>query len=392
MFHTDSPATTEPPKAPSRVARVLTSLVMAVVLFASGVGIGWLVSSVPTDERGAEPVATIAGATTPTTEAEGNSTESTRAPAPSGELDPPVVTPPEIEEGEEPVADIAQAILPSMVQIELLDQAGTTIGVGSGVIYDPNGFILTAAHVVEGSNIVRVKLNDGTVLDADVVGSDTTNDIAVVEIARKDLDAAALAVGEPLRAGQLAIAVGSPWGLDATVTAGIVSAVNRPIRANTGNFFVNMIQTDASINPGNSGGALVDRSGKVIGINVSIYSTTGANDGVGFAVPIDRAFRVATALTDGGQFVPGLLGVMGKDAGVNETAGAVITSVNPGSAADDAGIRIGDAVVSLNGELVAGIDDLSAQVRSYQAGETVVVNVIRDGEQMELGVTLGAAE
>jgi S1-C subfamily serine protease len=265
------------------------------------------------------------------------------------------------------------------------------IGVGSGVIYDPDGYILTAAHVVEGANIFRVKLYDGTVLDATVVGADSANDIAVVQVQREGLEAAALAVGEPLRAGQLAIAVGSPWGLDATVTAGIVSAVNRPILANSGGFYVNMIQTDASINPGNSGGALVNREGKIIGINVSIYSTSGANDGVGFAVPIDRAFRVATALTDGGAFEPGLLGVRGSYASVNETPGAVITEVSAGSAADDAGIRIGDVVVSLNDQAVTGIDDLSALVRSYQAGETVVVGIIRDGEPMELGVTLGSA-
>jgi S1-C subfamily serine protease len=392
MYESHDTLTTETPARPPtrRLARVLGSLVMAVALFASGVGIGWLVSSEPANsDDSAAAIITNTGATTSTTaQAAGDNSV---APPSVYSAEPPVATAPQIAQGEEPVADIAEAVLPSMVQIELLDQTGAQLGVGSGVIYDPDGYILTAAHVVEGANIVRVKLNDGTVLDATVVGSDTTNDIAVVQVQRDGLEAAALALGEELRAGQLAIAVGSPWGLDSTVTAGIVSAVNRPLLANTGSFFVNMIQTDASINPGNSGGALVNRDGKIIGINVSIYSTSGANDGVGFAVPIDRAFRVATALTDGGTFVPGLLGVRGSAAGVNETPGAVISEVTPGSAADDAGIRIGDVIVALNGQDVTGIEDLSALVRSYQAGETVVVDVIRGGEQVQLGVTLGAA-
>lgn len=390
MYQTENPVTAEATKSPSRFVRVLTSLLMAMVLFASGVGIGWLVSSQPagSDDPTAAPVSANTSATTTATAPADESVDSTNVPS---QLEPPVVTAPDIQEGEEPVADIAQAVLPSMVQIQLLDQAGNGVGVGSGVIYDPNGYILTAAHVVEGGAVVRVKLSDGTVLDAEVVGSDVANDIAVVRVNRGDLAAGALAVGGELRAGQLAIAVGSPWGLDSTVTAGIVSAVNRPILSNSGNFYVNMIQTDASINPGNSGGALVNRNGQVIGINVSIYSTSGANDGVGFAVPIDRAFRVASALTDGGRFVPGLLGVKGKEAGVNEIPGAVVTEVGAGTAADDAGMRIGDVVTAVNGQAVAGIDDLSALVRSFEAGETVVVEVIRDGAPLELGVTLGAA-
>lgn len=389
MFETPTtPMPAEEVQSPQRrFARVLSGILAASLLFASGVGIGWLVSSEP------------AGTATPSVQDVVDTSTSVAAgvrateAAPNTNETPPVVTTPSIVEGEEPVADIAAAVLPSMVQISLLDSAGNQLGVGSGVVYDPDGYILTAAHVVEGTwSTLNVKLNDGTVLAAEVVGSDTANDIAVLSIDRADLPAAALAVDEQLRVGQLAIAIGSPWALDATVTAGIVSAVNRPLPSQVGQFYVNMIQTDAAINPGNSGGALVDRQGRVIGINVSIYSSTGANDGVGFAVPIDRAFRVANALTSGGQFIPGLLGVTGDYAGIDETPGAVITDVNPGSAAEDAGLLVDDVVISINDHPVTGIDDLAAQVRSYQAGDTVVLDVVRGGETIQVPVTLGAAE
>ncbi len=382
MYDTPTDVTTSNIERPRRSTRILSGILGAALLFASGLGIGWLVSSEPAAT--VEPIAQGVVATSTSTAP----ASIERAETPS----PPVVTAPLIVPGEEPIADIAQAVLPAMVQIKVLDQTGLQSGVGSGVIYDPNGHILTAAHVVDDAFGVQVRLNDGTELEAEVVGADAANDIAVVAVDRTNLPAAALALGEELRAGQLAIAVGSPWGLDSTVTAGIVSAVNRPLASQVGPFFVNMIQTDASINPGNSGGALVDRQGKVIGINVSIYSSSGANDGVGFAVPIDRAYRVATALTSGGQFVPGRLGVMGQAAEVNETPGAVITEVVSGSAAADAGLEVNDVVVSINGEPVAGIEDLAAQVRSYEAGETVVLEVIRDGETLELGATLGASE
>ncbi len=374
----DTTASRERPKG-----RVVMSLLAALVLFVSGVGIGWLVSS--------EPLASIEP-TVSEVEPTSSTSVTTAAPVVIDPVDipaPPVVTAPPIEDGDEPVADIAAAVLPSMVQIEVLDASGFPAGVGSGVIYDPDGLILTAAHVVDDASSLLVRLNDGTVIPADVVGSDSGNDIAVLEVERDGLQAAALAVGEPLRPGQLAIAVGSPWGLDATVTSGIVSAVDRPLDNNQGRL-VNMIQTDASINPGNSGGALVDRLGRVIGINVSIYSESGANDGVGFAVPIDRAYRVATALAEGGQFVPGLLGISGGDAGVGEVPGAVVGDVTPGSAAQEAGLQAGDVVVAVNEKSVTGIEDLAAEIRGFQAGETVTITFIRGEETLQAEATLGA--
>jgi putative serine protease PepD len=373
----DTTASRERPKG-----RVFMSLLAATVLFASGVGIGWLVSSEPL--AGIEPTATGVVSTSSTT-------VTTSAPAVIDPIEipaPPVVTAPPIASGDEPIADIAAAVLPSMVQIEVLDAAGFRAGVGSGVIYDPDGLILTAAHVVDGAASLLIGLNDGTVIPAEVIGSDNGNDIAVLSVDREGLQAAALAVGEPLRAGQLAIAVGSPWGLDSTVTSGIISAVDRPLENNEGRP-VNMIQTDASINPGNSGGALVDRAGRVIGINVSIFSGSGASDGVGFAVPIDRAYRVATALVEGGRFVPGLLGISGNDAGVGDAPGAVVGDITPGSAAQAAGLQSGDVVVAVNQKSVTGIEDLAAEIRGFQAGETVTLTIIRGEDTLQVEAILG---
>lgn len=355
-----------PPRATQRrLARFWSALFGALALFASGVGIGWLVTAdVPIDLT---PTA-IDVAGQPTT------TQASEAPAAPAR---------DLADGTEPVADIAEAVLPSVVQIEV----GTT-GFGTGVIYDSAGKILTAAHVVEGVSSVNIRLSDGSRLEGRVLGSDTSNDVAVIEVDRSGLPAIPLALDEEVRVGQLAVAVGSPWGLESTVTSGVVSAVNRSIAGTDG--FQNMIQTDASINPGNSGGALVDRFGRLIGINVSIYSATGANDGVGFAVPIDRAYRVAEALESGSDFVAGFLGVRGGDAGVGERAGAVVSDVTTGSAAAKAGILPGDKVVSFDGRSVTGIADLAGQVRSYQAGDTVTVGVLRDGQEMEIPITLGS--
>jgi putative serine protease PepD len=373
---------TSPRQRPA--GRLWLSLMAAFFLFASGVGIGWVVSTSPLSS---EPPAAQVVATSSTTTSTAAATPEEVAPVVVP--DPPVVTAPSIVPGEEPIADIAAAVLPSMVQIEVLDGNGFGSGVGSGVIYDPDGLIMTAAHVVDGAASLLVRLNNGATVPAEVVGSDVGNDIAVLRIEREGLQAAALAVDEILRAGQLAIAVGSPWGLDSTVTSGIVSAVDRPLPSSDGRV-VNMIQTDASINPGNSGGALVDRAGRVIGINVSIYSESGASDGVGFAVPIDRAYRVATALAAGGEFTPGLLGITGNDAGVGETPGAVVGDVTPGSAAEEAGLEFGDVVVSVGGKPVTGIEKLAAEIRGYQAGEAVVLGVIRDGDEIALEAVLDA--
>ena len=277
--------------------------------------------------------------------------------------------------GEEPVADAAAIILPSVVQI----QSGG--GVGSGVIYDSNGLILTAAHVVEGSDTVTVRFEDGEEVSGTVLGGTSGADVAVVQVERTGLPAAELALDDATQVGQLAIAVGSPWGLQGTVTSGVISAVDQPVDGNA------LLQTDAAINPGNSGGALVDREGRVLGINVSIFSMSGANDGVGFAVPIDVAADLADRVVNGESLGFAMLGVTGSDVESGQ-AGALIAEVSTDSAADEAGVEIGDLVISIDGVPVQGIEDLAAQVRSHRPGTTVDVVVVRDGGEVTLTVTL----
>jgi S1-C subfamily serine protease len=260
-------------------------------------------------------------------------------------------------------------------------QIQTQSGVGSGVIYDSNGLILTAAHVVAGSETVTVRFEDGEEIQGTVLGGTSGADVAVVQVDRSGLPAAELALDEDPRVGQLAIAVGSPWGLQGTVTSGIISAVDQPVDGNA------MLQTDAAINPGNSGGALVDRDGRVLGINVSIFSMSGANDGVGFAVPIDVAADLADRVVNGESLGFAMLGVTGSDVDSGQ-AGALISEVTPNSAADEAGVEVNDLVISIDGVSVQGIEDLAAQVRSHRPGTTVDIVVVRDGEQHTLSVTL----
>ena len=290
------------------------------------------------------------------------------------------VTAPTYAPGEEPIAEAAAVILPSVVHIQ------TTGGVGSGVIYDSEGLIVTAAHVVDGSDTVRVRFSDGEQVEGTVIGRAEQVDIAVIEVDRTGLPAATFNTNKP-RVGQTAIAVGSPWGLESTVTAGIISAVDQTNCAV--NTCASMVQTDAAINPGNSGGALVDRAGQVVGINVSIFSTSGANDGVGFAVPSDIAVTYANGIISGEPIETAFLGVQAENVNTEGQAGAQITVIVDDSGAEAAGLEMGDVIVGLDGVPVRGWDDLVAQIRSHQPNETVDVLIVRDGEEQTIQVTLG---
>lgn len=289
------------------------------------------------------------------------------------------VSSPSYMPGDEPIADAAEVILPSVVYIQ------TGSGLGSGVIYDSDGLIITAAHVVQGSDTVRIRFSDGEQVTGTVLGSAPDVDIAVIQVDRQDHPAATFSTEKP-RVGQMAIAVGSPWGLESTVTAGIISAVDQT------NCSIDtcssMVQTDAAINPGNSGGALVDRNGHVVGINVSIFTETGSNEGVGFAVPSSIAVDYAEAIISGDPLETAFLGVRGEDVATDGRSGAVIVEVTAGSAADNAGIEVDDVVVAFEGIPVLGWEDLIAQVRSHQPGETVEVIVLRDGAEQTVAVTL----
>lgn len=357
-FSEQNPA---PDGVPPRESKWFARLLLLLLVVGSVAGITWLVATSPPD---ADLV--VGGETSTTTEP----------------LEVSVTTP---VEGVEPIADAAEKILPSVVQIRTAD------GVGSGVVFD-EGLILTAAHVVESETSVQVRLEDGENVEGTVLGGTVEADIAVIQIDRTDVPVATLALDYTPRVGQTAIAVGSPWGLTSTVTAGIISAVNQPLGCGTpGGVCRSMLQTDAAINPGNSGGALLDRDGRVLGINVSIFSLSGANDGVGFAVPINVAYDIARAVIAGESIEFAFLGVVGESVTTGQ-AGALITEVMEGSAAEEAGFEVDDLVISIDGVRVQGIFDLSSQVRTHRPGELVEFTVVRDGAELTLRATLGVRE
>lgn len=290
--------------------------------------------------------------------------------------------------GDEPVADVAEAVSPAVVQLEVGQ------GLGSGVVYDAEGLILTAAHVVEGADTVAVRFSDGTSVDGEVVGTNAFSDVAVVRIEPfEDLPVAALGTSAELQPGQSVVALGSPFGLDQTVTSGIVSAVNRPAATTAG--IINMIQTDTAINPGNSGGPLVDIQGRVIGLNDQIFTQSGGSDGIGLAIPIDLAVRVGDTLVAGDPVEFGFLGVgQAQEVGSAQPgdAGAVVANVESGSAAAEAGLQEGDRVLAIDGEPVGSFEELAGIVSAETPGSTVTLLVERGGDQQEVEVVLGAAQ
>ena len=308
---------------------------------------------------------------------------------------------------DEPVARVASRVGPSVVQINVSGVQKTPFGrqkeegIGSGVIYRSDGYIITNNHVVEGSRDVEVAFADGTTERGKVVGTDPTTDIAVIKADRTGLPAASFASGDPI-VGQMAVAVGSPSGFESTVTSGIISGTGREIPAQyTGgmqdNSLVDLIQTDAAISPGNSGGALADREGRVIGINVAYLppGETGAEN-IGFAIPSDTAVSVADQIIKNGEAVHPYLGVYLSDLspetasrfGSPVDSGALVEKVQPGSPADSAGIQRGDVVISAGSEDIRSSGDLVSALRNYQPGDTVGLTVLRNGEKSRLQVHL----
>src|SRR5215207_3511060 len=308
---------------------------------------------------------------------------------------------------DEPVAKVASVLSPSVVQINVTGIQQTPFGaqkeegIGSGVIYRSDGYIITNNHVVEGSRSVEIAFADGTTERGQVVGTDPTTDIAIVKVGRSDLPAASFANGDPI-VGQMAVAVGSPSGFESTVTSGIISGTRREVPAQiTGGrqdtSLVDLIQTDAAISPGNSGGALADREGRVIGINVAYLppGQTGAEN-IGFAIPSDTAVSVADQLIEHGEAIHPYLGVYLSDL-TQETAskfgsavdsGALVEKVEPGGPADAAGIRRGDVVIAAGSEDVRSSGDLVSALRDYQPGDTVDLTILRNGEKSKHQVNL----
>ena len=320
------------------------------------------------------------------------------------------------------VESVAAKLLPSVVSI--LSISSSAEGEGSGIILSSDGLILTNNHVIEGATDLTVKFNDGTTKSATVVGADSTDDLAVIKVAGvSGLTVATLGSSANVKVGQQVVAVGSPLGLSATVTSGIVSALNRPVRTasedsqtqgqsstTTQDTVLNAIQTDAAINPGNSGGALVDMSGNVIGINSAIASLSSSSStsqsgsiGVGFAIPIDQAHRIAQEIINTGHATHAVLGASVGDApdGTSQNAqaaaaaglsvGAQISTVTTGGAAAAAGLKAGDVITKIGSTAVDSADALIATIRSQTPNGKVQVTYLRGTSTMTASVTLGSA-
>lgn len=293
----------------------------------------------------------------------------------------PVIAPPAVET-DDPAAFVAAVLSPSVVQIE------TRRGMGSGVVY-ADGLILTNHHVISGSENVQIRLSDGRTLPGQVLGSDPRTDIAVVSVGPgHGLAIATLALEDDPQVGEFTVAIGSPFELQQTVTSGIVSAVNRPVYNGSG--WNAMIQTDAAINPGNSGGALANRQGAVIGINTAIQTDglSSTNAGIGFAMPITTAHDVATRIINGEPLEPAFLGITGGEPASDEL-GVAVVEVIAGSAAQTAGIRVGDRILTIDGAPVTGFEQLAGLVQTSFPGDQVSIELVRDGRTMLIDVVLG---
>ncbi len=280
-------------------------------------------------------------------------------------------------------------------------------GTGSGFIWDNAGHVITNYHVIEKASEATVKLADGRSFKAALVGASPNHDIAVLRIGIGFKLPPPVPLGEShnLKVGQKVFAIGNPFGLDWTLTTGIVSALDRSLGEDNGNTIDHLIQSDAAINPGNSGGPLLDSAGRLIGINTAIYSPSGASAGIGFAVPVDTVNRIVPQLIKGGKYLRPALGIE-VDEGLNQRLaqlrgieGVVILRVTPGSAAEltglkgatisrDGGIVPGDTIVAVEGKAVESVGNLLARLDDFEVGEVIKISVLREGKKIELPVTL----
>jgi len=275
-------------------------------------------------------------------------------------------------------------------------------GLGSGVIVDAKeGYVVTNHHVIDSADEIMVILADGREFQAKKLGSDKATDVALLQIDADDLSDVEFADSDRLRVGDFAVAIGNPFGLGQTVTSGIVSALGRADLRIEGNQGIeNFIQTDAAINSGNSGGALVNLKGDLIGINTAIYGPNGGNVGIGFAIPSNMVKNLITQLIDHGEVKRGVLGISGTNLNteiaqsmdIEVTQGAFVQQVFPDTAAEKAGIQIGDVITSVNGKAIQSFGQLRAKIATMGAGAKVKLGVVRDGSSKTIRVTLGESE
>jgi len=285
------------------------------------------------------------------------------------------------------VISAVDAVGPSVVRLDVAR------GGGSGVIFTPDGFLLTNSHVVDGSDGVRVTLPDGRASEAQIIGSDVLTDIAVLRIGGTALPWARLADSRSIRVGQVAIAIGNPFGFHHSVTTGVVSALGRSLRARSGRLMEDIIQTDAALNPGNSGGALVSTAGEVIGLNTA---TIVPAQGLCFAIASNTVRFVASRLMRDGRIRRSFIGVAGQQTpvpralaragGIATASGVLVVSIEKGSPAEAAAFREGDVIVRFDGALIAGIDDLLRHLTDERIDRTVSITVLRRGRKVELAV------
>lgn len=294
------------------------------------------------------------------------------------------------------VSSVVETVGQSVVRIDLLNGAGRPAGSGSGVIVSPDGFVLTNSHVVSAAKRASVSTLDGRALNARVLGNDPDTDLALLRIDENEpLPAARLGDSKSLRRGQIAIAIGNPLGFDSTVTAGVISALGRSLRAKNGRLIDDVVQTDAALNPGNSGGPLVSSVGEVIGINTAVIM--GAQ-GICFAVASNTAQFVLGEIVRHGRVRRAYIGLgagtlplprrVALRLDLGQATGAVVTAVERGGPADEAGMLTGDIILSVDGSMVAGADDLVRLLGGDLLGRTIAIDVLRRSERRRFWVGL----
>jgi S1-C subfamily serine protease len=291
---------------------------------------------------------------------------------------------------------VSEKVCPSVVSVEVLRlsrQRGGRGGTGSGFSFRPDGYLLTNSHVVHGADLLQVTFSDARQMSAELVGDDTETDLAVLKIDAAGLPATLLGRSSQMKVGQLVVAVGNPLGFQCTVTAGVISALGRSLRARSGRLINDIIQTDAALNPGNSGGPLVNFRGEAIGVNTAIIPEA---QGICLAVSSDTAAWVAEALIRDGRVRRSYLGVAGqrvalpsrllKEHDLKLETGMMIMSVEAGSPGAAAGLRGRDVVVAFNGKPVSGVDDLHRALSTHGVGVKSTVTVLRAGKKLDLGI------